>query len=121
MIETIAKRERCGFDVVGEVTGDNRIVFRGADGNVSVHLNLDWTLGNMPRKVSHKVAKGHRTIANVQLFELSIQQRDLHPLRLPSSLNIMDALIKVLRLPSVGSKRYLTNKVYSSLKLKKRL
>lgn len=35
----------------------------------------------------------------------------LQPLSLPSSLSVLSALEGVLRLPSVASKRYLTNKV----------
>lgn len=35
----------------------------------------------------------------------------LEKLKLPSNLTISDALNRVLRLPSVASKRYLTNKV----------
>lgn len=39
----------------------------------------------------------------------------LRPLSLPSSLKMLDALNRVLRLPSVASKRYLTNKVDRSV------
>ena len=39
----------------------------------------------------------------------------LKPLILPDNLLVRDALERVLRLPSVASKRYLTNKVNASL------
>lgn len=51
--------------------------------------------GKMPRKV----------------FNLSTKHNKLIPLMLPPSLNVMEALSRVFKLTSVGSKRYLTNKV----------
>jgi hypothetical protein len=47
----------------------------------------------------------------VQVFELSRSQSQLRPLALPADLQVQEALSRVLRLPAVASKRYLTNKV----------
>jgi phosphoribosylformylglycinamidine synthase len=60
-----------------------------------VDLQLEWVLGKMPQKefVMERVAPA------------------LQPLVLPTGLTVRDALDRVLRLPSVASKRYLTNKV----------
>ncbi|ENN76633.1 hypothetical protein YQE_06853, partial [Dendroctonus ponderosae] len=56
---------------------------------------LDHVLGKMPRKV----------------FKLERKTPLLKHLKLPTATSIYHCLEKVLRLPSVGSKRYLTNKV----------
>ncbi|CAN8032607.1 unnamed protein product [Ixodes persulcatus] len=101
-LERIAERERCPVAFVGEVTGDGRIVLKeaGKSGKRDpVDLDLDSVLGDMPRKV----------------FELSSYKPVLKPLSLPDGLKVQEALQRVLRLPSVASKRYLTNKARQSV------
>lgn len=61
-----------------------------------VDLQLEWVLGKMPQKE----------------FKLERLALTLQPLTLPAGLTVKDALQRVLRLPSVASKRYLTNKVF---------
>lgn len=46
-----------------------------------------------------------------QVFKLQKIAPSLHGLSLPEDLEVRGALERVLRLPSVASKRYLTNKV----------
>ena len=46
-----------------------------------------------------------------QTFVLERTQPSLSDLTLPADVTVMEALDRVLRLPSVASKRYLTNKV----------
>lgn len=46
-----------------------------------------------------------------KVYKLERKQPILKPLVLPDALSIYSALQQVLRLPSVASKRYLTNKV----------
>ena len=60
-----------------------------------VDLDLELVLGKMPQKV----------------FHLETYAPKLKDLVLPPNLTVKDALDRVLRLPSVSSKRYLTNKV----------
>lgn len=60
-----------------------------------VDLQLEWVLGKMPQKV----------------FKMERLAPSLQPLALPARLKVKDALDRVLRLPAVASKRYLTNKV----------
>ncbi|XP_065283087.1 phosphoribosylformylglycinamidine synthase [Dermacentor albipictus] len=94
----ISARERCPVSIVGEVTGDGRIVLKedGAPGKRNpVDLDLESVLGDMPRKV----------------FKLDTETPILKPLSLPPGLQVTEALQRVLRLPSVASKRFLTNKV----------
>lgn len=46
-----------------------------------------------------------------QVFKLDRMKPNLTPLSLPENIQIRETLERVLRLPSVASKRYLTNKV----------
>ncbi|CAL8270906.1 unnamed protein product [Arctogadus glacialis] len=105
-LETVCRREKCPVDFVGNITGDGKIVLvdeEGGDaasgGRYPVDLQLEWVLGKMPQKefVMERVAPA------------------LLPLVLPPGLTVRDALDRVLRLPSVASKRYLTNKVDRSV------
>ncbi|KAF2896068.1 hypothetical protein ILUMI_10112 [Ignelater luminosus] len=97
LLKSICKRERCPVNFVGEVTGTGKVVLSlDKEGTVlPFNLNLEHVLGKMPRKV----------------FNLTREAQLLKQLALPEPLSIYQALEKVLRLPSVASKRYLTNKV----------
>ena len=69
-------------------------------GRYPVDLQLEWVLGKMPQKE----------------FKMERRALTLLPLALPAGLKVKEALDRVLRLPAVASKRYLTNKVcFSSL------
>lgn len=92
----LCAREKVPWAVVGRVTGDGRIVVHDAeDDSTPVDLALDDVLGDMPQKT----------------FQLERIAPRLEPLRLPVGLTVRDALDRVLRLVSVGSKRFLTTKV----------
>jgi len=92
----ICRREKVNCEVLGEVTGDLRfIVHDSRDGSTPVDIELDVLLGNIPRKT----------------FRDQRRRSDLKPLSLPAGLTVRDALHRVLRLISVGSKRFLTSKV----------
>nr|XP_023650572.1 phosphoribosylformylglycinamidine synthase [Paramormyrops kingsleyae]XP_023650573.1 phosphoribosylformylglycinamidine synthase [Paramormyrops kingsleyae]XP_023650574.1 phosphoribosylformylglycinamidine synthase [Paramormyrops kingsleyae] len=104
----VCRREKCPVDFVGEITGDGRIVLVDDRGNLEeggdagprpVDLRLEWVLGKMPQKE----------------FVLNRVPAALLPLTLPPHLSVLDALDRVLRLPAVASKRYLTNKVDRSV------
>ncbi len=80
----------------GACHGDGRVVvYDEKTDSTPVDLDLDMVFGDMPRKV----------------FELERIPPKLEPLRLPADLTIKDGLDRVLRLLSVGSKRFLTTKV----------
>ncbi|XP_063791223.1 phosphoribosylformylglycinamidine synthase isoform X2 [Pseudophryne corroboree] len=109
-LRSVCRRERSPVDFVGKITGDGRIVLiNGSETDpvpnhkdrncVPVDLELEWVLGKMPRKE----------------FALNRVAAELRPLTLPDDLTVRQALERVLRLPSVGSKRYLTNKVDRSV------
>ncbi|XP_042772136.1 phosphoribosylformylglycinamidine synthase [Panthera leo] len=112
-LSRVSARERCPACFVGTITGDRRIVLvddrdcpvgRNGEGDAPspptpVDLELDWVLGKMPRKE----------------FFLQRSLPVLRPLALPPGLSVRQALERVLRLPAVASKRYLTNKVDRSV------
>ncbi|XP_001605732.2 phosphoribosylformylglycinamidine synthase [Nasonia vitripennis] len=110
LLEKIAARERCPINFVGTVTGSGKIVLSEEDDcdaskytNKSyaskrrhpVDLELELVLGKMPRKT----------------FNLERTKVSLRSIKLDSIPSIEAALDRVLRLPSVASKRYLTSKV----------
>ena len=99
-IENIGKRENVPVMVLGEITDSGHMVVKDSNtGETAVDLDLELVLGDMPKKtfVDHHMP----TV--------------LKPLELPADLTVMDALDRVLRLISVGSKRFLTNKVDRSV------
>lgn len=96
----LCSREKVPCAFIGEITGDGYIVLHDeTDGSTPVNLHLDKILGDMPRKV----------------FHLDRAKRQRKPLELPEGLSVRDALDRVLRLVSVGSKRFLANKVDRSV------
>jgi phosphoribosylformylglycinamidine synthase len=94
--KAICRREKVNCEVLGEVTGDLRFVVHDArDGSTPVDIELDALLGGIPQKT----------------FVDSHTNGPLKPVLLPKGITLRDALKQVLRLVSVGSKRFLTNKV----------
>ena len=94
--QAICLREKVGCEVLGEVTGDLQFVVRDElDGSTPVDIDLSELLGDIPQKT----------------FEDSRNTQELTALTLPEGLTVRDVLHDVLRLISVGSKRFLTNKV----------
>ncbi len=99
-LRKICERERCPWAIVGQVTGDGYLILHDAtDGTEPVNLPLAEILEQLPQKT----------------FELPRTPRQGKPLKLPDGLTVRDALERVLRLPSVGSKRFLTTKVDRSV------
>ena len=100
---SLCGREKVPYAVIGDISDDGRIVLfdSKADGGITnpVELELGKVLGAMPRKT----------------FQLGRAPLLLKPLELPRDLSVRDALDRVLRLVSVGSKRFLTNKVDRSV------
>ncbi|XP_072294418.1 phosphoribosylformylglycinamidine synthase [Eucyclogobius newberryi] len=103
-LERVCVREKCPVDFVGNITGDGKITLVDDEEEVNggrrpVDLQLEWVLGKMPQKdfKMERVSPKHK------------------PLVLPEELSVREALDRVLRLPAVASKRYLTNKVDRSV------
>ncbi|MFW2366596.1 MAG: phosphoribosylformylglycinamidine synthase [Desulforhopalus sp.] len=92
----ICEREKVGCELLGEVTGDLRFVVHDEqDGTTPVDIDLPVLLGEIPQKT----------------FTDSRKPLSSGPLKIPEELTVAGALYDVLRLLSVGSKRFLTNKV----------
>jgi phosphoribosylformylglycinamidine synthase len=100
VFEAIAKRENCPFRILGEVTGDGKVIVRDSrDDSKPVNLPLELVLGKMPQKT---FVDNHVAI-------------ELQPLKIPEGTTVEGALDRVLRLLSVGSKRFLVHKVDRSV------
>jgi len=101
LFNDICERERAPYSVVGKITGDGQIVVKDSlDGSKPVDLPLEKVLGKMPQKT----------------FEMRRTSQPARSLTLPPGLLVKGALtMGVLRLASVGSKRFLTNKVDRSV------
>uniref|UniRef100_A0A3B4B5Y2 Phosphoribosylformylglycinamidine synthase n=1 Tax=Periophthalmus magnuspinnatus TaxID=409849 RepID=A0A3B4B5Y2_9GOBI len=103
-LERVCVREKCPVDFVGNITGDGKITLVDDEeevngGRCPVDLQLEWVLGKMPQKEfkMERVSPKHKALV------------------LPQELTVREALDRVLRLPAVASKRYLTNKVDRSV------
>ncbi len=107
LLEQICRRNRCPMYVVGEVTGDGKLVLTDRNApddaprqqKAPIDVDMGFLLANLP--------------------EMTIQckntARQLSPVRLPKGLKVLDALQRVLRLLKVGSKHFLTRKVDRSV------
>ena len=100
LFRSLCKREKVPVAIIGTITGDGYItLFDETDGSTPENLELAKVLGDMPQKI----------------FNLDRKKTALNPLELPKDLTVRKALDRVLRLLSVGSKRFLTNKVDRSV------
>ncbi|OWM87818.1 hypothetical protein CDL15_Pgr019402 [Punica granatum] len=107
LLESICGRERLSMAVIGTISGDGRVVLvdsttiqKNSESGLpppppAVDLELEKVLGDMPQKSFE--------------FNRVVDARD--PLDIAPGITVLDALKRVLRLPSVCSKRFLTTKV----------
>lgn len=100
LLRVICEREKLPFSVIGDITEDGYIVLYDSKEDVIVeNLQLQKVLGDMPQKT----------------FNLNRVMPQHDELSFPSGLSFKEILGRVLRLVSVGSKRFLTNKVDRSV------
>jgi len=100
MFSELCKRENVPVAFIGSITGDGCIVlYDEKDDSTPVDLELKHILGSMPRKT----------------FRFDSPVKKLAPLSLKKKISVKKALERVLRLLSVGSKRFLANKVDRSV------
>ncbi len=93
-------REKVKCAAIGRISGDGRVVlYDELDESAPVDLDLEKILGDMPQKT----------------FKLDRVVTETSALELPAGLTVREALERVLRLLSVGSKRFLVNKVDRSV------
>jgi phosphoribosylformylglycinamidine synthase len=97
----LCEREKLPFSIIGDITGDGYIIlYDELDGSKPVNLNLEKVLGDMPQKT----------------FKLERMPIKTVPLSLVTHhSSLITHLDRVLRLISVGSKRFLTSKVDRSV------
>lgn len=107
ILKSVCERERVSMAVIGAINGKGRVVL--VDGEAierskangvpppppAVDLELEKVLGDMPKKT----------------FEFNRVAYPSVALDIAPGVTVMDALKRVLRLPSVCSKRFLTTKV----------
>lgn len=110
LLNKIASREKCPINFVGTVTGNGRIIVsEDEDCNVSKYLNGDLSQ-NQASSIKHPVNLELELILGKmprKVFNLKKELPQRSSMRLPNGLTIFSALHRVLRLPSVASKRYL--------------
>lgn len=99
LLQGFCDRERCIMQVIGSISGSGRVTLVDKNSPPGspppVDLNLEQVLGSMPNKTFH-FTRGDNGCA---------------PLALSEGVTVGAALDRVLRLPSVCSKRFLTTKV----------
>ena len=87
----ICERERCPFAVVGKITADERLVVKdGLFKNLSIDLPLDVLFGKPP-KMTREFKRRQASKPNLDL----------------SKIKLGEAVERVLKLPAVGSKKFL--------------
>jgi phosphoribosylformylglycinamidine synthase len=107
LFSNICIREDCPYAYVGVVTGDGHVILHDSeDDSVPLDLELETVLGKMPRKTF----KSNRAVVQTVPFTLP-------PALGASEVStvVSECLQRVLRLLSVGSKRFLTTKVDRSV------
>ncbi|GAB2235640.1 hypothetical protein Droror1_Dr00026071 [Drosera rotundifolia] len=107
LLQSICSRERLSMAVIGTISGDGRVVLvdslaieKSRSSGLpppppAVDLELEKVLGDMPQKT----------------FEFSRPVHARDALDIAPGVTVMDALKRVLRVPSICSKRFLTSKV----------
>ncbi|MDI6800557.1 MAG: phosphoribosylformylglycinamidine synthase [Thermodesulfovibrionales bacterium] len=100
MFKQLCAREKLPVAIIGDITEDGFIrLYDSNDNSIVEDLNLEKVLGHMPQKT----------------FNLDRIPTRTQPLHLPHDITISEAIDRVLRMLSVGSKRFLTNKVDRSV------
>lgn len=103
LLESICARERCNIQVLGSIDGSGKVVLvdrEAPEGTQNpVDLDLEKVLGDLPNKT----------------YKFNRRNEEVRPLTIPPGTTINEALGKVLKLPSVSSKRFLTTKVDRSV------
>ncbi len=98
--QAICQREKVNCEILGEITGDGKIVVHDRqDNSTPVDLNLEQILSKMPQKT----------------FTFNRLPKKLNPLQLPPGQPLEEIIRKVFQLPAVGSKGFLVRKVDRSV------
>ena len=117
IIKKICTRERLPFSVIGYVNNSTRVTLVDHRGTIYVDLPIKETLENVPKRTYYLIPQPKLHTLTNTLFENLEQQRKIWSSynNELTSLNLLDSISKVFRDLSVGSKRFLTNKVDRSV------
>jgi phosphoribosylformylglycinamidine synthase len=101
VLKRVCDRERCLIQVVGKIDGSGKIKLKPKESNMvvekyAVDLDLEDVLGKMPKK-QFNITSEYKLVPE--------------PFVLPRGMDFTKALHRVLQMPSVCSKRFLTTKV----------
>lgn len=119
LLEAICARERCPISFVGVVTGDGYVTLVESEAQFEKYLNTNAHVRQTSREVVNQTTVPFDMHLKDILgemprkeYKLKTQKRSLKPLDLDiASYNYAEPLKRVLSLVTVGSKRFLTNKV----------
>jgi phosphoribosylformylglycinamidine synthase len=90
-LESICARERCPFAVIGEISGDGRLTIEDRHfGNRPVDMPIDVLLGKPPKML--------RDVKSLRAMGTTFD---------PASLDLRDALSRLLALPTIADKTFL--------------
>ena len=98
IVKNIGLRENIGVNLIGEIVNTNKIHVTSRNHTI-VDLPLEDVVGDTMK---------------MKTYELTKIDKKLYPLNIPEK-DILTHLRKIFKLPSVGSKRFLTNKVDRSV------
>ena len=107
ILKRICQKNRCPISVIGEVTGDGKLVLVDSDApddapreqKVPIDLDMNFLLADLPQ-------------TTIECQEIP---RQLNPLQLPDNLSVEQALQRVLRLLKVASSGHIVHRVDRSV------
>jgi len=99
LLQYLCERERCPFDVLGEVTAEQTLQVAGPDDRLAVDMSMNVLFGKPPRMHRH----GRTRATRVEHADTGspVQGSDL------GGLDVAEVGLSVLRLPAVASKSFL--------------
>ncbi len=91
LFDKIAKRERCPYTIVGEATEEQTLILKDSASAVDpIHMPLSVLLGKPPKTL--------KNVCSTPNYKTNWDY---------SSINLHEAVKRILRLPAVGSKKFL--------------
>lgn len=109
LLEDICERERCPINFVGVVTGNGFVTLIEEQADYAKYLNRDAIPSSVPFDMNLKDVLGEMPRKE---YNLERKLKHLQPLKLPEDDNrYQNFMDRVLTIMTVGSKRFLTNKV----------
>lgn len=118
LLEAICARERCPISFVGVVTGDGFVTLIESEADFEKYLSHN-THAELRKSSKHSLVPFDMHLKDVlgemprKEYQFNREHKQLRPLKFPSqsSLDYNQHVARVLSVVSVGSKRFLTNKV----------